>query len=60
MNDHYERWGKGWAERHKDERKAYRAEWYKNNKLRISEQQKIYRFKKLVEDVTGEPYEQDV
>ena len=42
MTDQYERWGKSWAERHKEERKAYRAKWYKDNQLRIREQQKEY------------------
>lgn len=66
MTGHYERWGKSWEERHKEERKAYRAKWYQDNKLRISEQQKEYRctsnrrYLKIIEDLAGESYEQDV
>ena len=60
MTDQYERWGKSWAERHKEERKAYRAKWYKDNQLRIREQQKEYRFKRDLAEVMGESYEQNV
>jgi len=57
MNNHYTKWGKDWADRNKDVRKAYRAKWYKDNQTRIREQQKEYRFKRDLSEVTGESNE---